>query len=293
MVQATVTHPDLKTRKFLSLIGLDSMSTESFVCSELVNQLQLPRRKLREPIICKGLSDHSETLRHTARFTLSYGSFSVDIEACIVPEICRSATFLPRSEVGALTAGRRPQLQPMHAAVDILLSAPVTWQVIISVDSVPPPHEDWVVVKTRLGSCGIPLAVVNSSRQDEPVSLIANKELEKAFARFYSLELIGIAEQANDERRAEEVEAETLLKEKAYFKDGAWVMPLLFKPEARELLNNVRIAERRLRSLERKLAADPELKIAYLAEIQALIDRGDAHLSYLQHWNESWRRIQS
>jgi hypothetical protein len=75
--------------------------------------------------------------------------------------------------------------------------------------------------------------------EDPPVSLIANKDLEKMFTRFYSLELIGIAEQANDEQRVEEVEAETLLKEKAYFKDGAWVMPLLFKPEARLLCNNV------------------------------------------------------
>jgi hypothetical protein len=41
------------------------------------------------------------------------------------------------------------------------------------------------------------------------------------FSRFYSLELIGIAEQANYERRAEEVEAETMLKGRAYFKDGA------------------------------------------------------------------------
>jgi hypothetical protein len=137
----------------------------------------------------------------------------------------------------------------------------------------PPPNDNWVIVQTGLGLCAIPL---QPKEEVSAVTFITNKDLEKMFSRFYSLELIGIAEQANDERRAKEVEAKTMLKEHAYFKDGAWVMPLLFKPEARPLRNNVRMAERRLISLERKLAQVPKLREDYHSEIRSLLELGTA-----------------
>jgi hypothetical protein len=249
------------------------MSTEHFITKVMVERLQLPRKKLNSPIFCRGLSDQAQTLTHCATLVLSRLDYTLTLDACIVNEICRSATYLLPEDLLLLRTGKQVLVQPVASPVDVILSAAATWQVMTEVSACPPPNANWLMIKTRLGSCAVPLEVSNEL---PPVTLIANKDLEKMFSRFYSLELIGIAEQANDERRAEEVEAETMLKEKAYFKDGAWVMPLLFKPEARPLRNNVRMAERRLISLERKLAMDPKLRDDYHAEIRSLIELGTA-----------------
>jgi hypothetical protein len=261
------------------------MSTEHFVAKSLVEQLQLPRKKLNSPIFCRGLSNNAQTLTHFATLTLSRLDFTLTLNACIVSEICRSATYLLPADLRLLRTGGKKPVQPVASPVDVILSAAATWQVMTDVTPCPPPNDNWVMVKTRLGSCAVPL---QPKEEASAVTIIANKDLEKMFSRFYSLELIGIAEQANDERRAEEVEAETMLKERAYFKDGAWVMPLLFKPEARPLRNNVRMAERRLISLERKLAQDPKLREDYHQEIRSLLELGTARPLREDEMNEEF-----
>jgi hypothetical protein len=175
------------------------MSTEHFVAKSLVEQLQLPRKKLNSPIFCRGLSNNAQTLTHFATLTLSRLDFTLTLNACIVSEICRSATYLLPADLRLLRTGGKKPVQPVASPVDVILSAAATWQVMTDVTPCPPPNDNWVMVKTRLGSCAVPL---QPKEEASAVTIIANKDLEKMFSRFYSLELIGIAEQANDERRA-------------------------------------------------------------------------------------------
>jgi hypothetical protein len=84
---------------------------------------------------------------------------------------------------------------------------------------------------------------------------------------YFSLELIGnryfIRAHEDDERRAEENEAQRQLREKAYVENGVWVTPILFKPDAKKLSNNYSMALKRFHNMERKLEMDPQLEKDY------------------------------
>ena len=242
------------------------MASECFIRLSTAKKLHLPLKKLNNPVACSGLGDNVTVIAHEASVLVGDGPDALLVHALVTPKIC--------DNVGFTSVNKESKTTTTSVQLDVLLSAAHTWSIVKSVHAFP--KDDgcgYYVIHTTLGKCA---TQSESSTPAQPVVLMANKDLERAFARFYSLELIGISSGPDDERRAEEVEAEQLLDAKAYFEDGTYVMPLLFKPEARMLRNNCHIAAKRLFNLERTLAKDPNLKELYTKEIQALFDRGDA-----------------
>jgi len=250
------------------------MSSENFIKRSIVKRLGLSVKSENKEIVCHGLQDKPTILSKFAQLTLGECPNQISVEAYIVDHICSDVSFLPARTVAALAHGRPVPLVPEVGDVDVLLNASTSWKIVNSVRRLYINNNFLcILINTLLGPC-----VINGFEKatNAPVVLLANKDLERALARFYSLEMVGIKESPDDERSAEEVAAEQLLLANAYFENGAWVMPLLFKPEARALRNNYKIAEKRLRSLERKLSMDPPLKKLYRAELKALFERGDA-----------------
>ena len=250
-------------------VGLDTMSTECFVRADLVRRLRLTCDQVPGGFVCRGLGHKASVLRQSVRFVLGTNRL-LDVEALVINTICESVPYM------ALPENKR-LVEQSHKIVnlDVLLNAAATWRVVRQLRR---RDRDSALILTDFGPC-----LVGRSRGDAaaaapvlPVVLLTNRDLDRACARFFSLELIGIRAHEDDEKRAEENEAQRQLAEKAYVEDGVWVTPILFKPDAKVLRNNYSMALKRFNNMEKKLSLDPQLEKDYQKEIMDLFERGDA-----------------
>jgi hypothetical protein len=269
LLRTTLSRDASNKKTIVVYAGLDSMSSDAFVSMKIVRALKLPLFTIKGSYTCKGLSNQATRIKHFTELRVGQGEHALEIDALVVDVIGQGLTYVPPTCLQSPDSEERSEKVDM----DLLLSVVQTWMLVERVQRQQRGGLNRAIVHTKLGPCGAGEFVIT---QPEGVVLMSNKDLERAFDRFHSLESIGISCSPDDERRAEEVEAERLIREAAFLKNKEWTMPILFKPEARPLRNNVKMAERRLISLERKLERDPELKKMYLFEIKDLFDRGDA-----------------
>jgi hypothetical protein len=254
------------------------MSTECFVRADVIQQLRIKCDVVPGGFVCRGLGHKATVIKHSAKFVLG-GDRLIDVEAYVLPTICESVPYMC---VGGKENKRSPVPPLKSVNLDVLLSAAVTWKVVKRLRR-EEKKEGGVrtFIDTEFGPCavgrveGASLAV-SSAPPLFPVALLSNKDLDRACSRYFGLELIGIRAHEDDERRAEENEAQRQLREKAYVENGVWVTPILFKPDAKKLRNNYAMALKRFMNMERKLSLDPQLEKDYDVEIKALFERGDA-----------------
>jgi hypothetical protein len=254
------------------------MSTECFVRADIIQQLRIKCDVVPGGFVCRGLGHKATVIKHSAKFVLG-GDRLIDVEAYVLPTICESVPYMC---VGRKENKRSPVPPLKSVNLDVLLSAAVTWKVVKRLRR-EEKKEGGVrtFIDTEFGPCavgrveGASLAV-SSAPPLFPVALLSNKDLDRACSRYFGLELIGIRAHEDDERRAEENEAQRQLREKAYVENGVWVTPILFKPDAKKLRNNYAMALKRFMNMERKLSLDPQLEKDYDVEIKALFERGDA-----------------
>jgi len=253
-----------------AVIGLDTMCTDCFVSKKLVTKLKLPVRTLGSDFICKGLDGQTLKTWCTVHLVLTKGYHHIAVDVFVVATIGQNLQFLPQPVFWRALRHNSLAHRLKSVEMDVLISASHTWNLVRSVTTVEFEGKKRALIETALGRCCTGEFMATPG---QPVVLLANCELERAFTRFHSLKTVGISCGPDDDRKAEEVEAERQLRAKAHL-----VMPLLFKPEAKCLRNNVAVATRRLQSMERKLFRDPKLKELYNTELKALFDRGDARL---------------
>jgi hypothetical protein len=275
----TIARAKTSSKSLPVFVGLDTMSTECFVRAEVVQQLRIKCDIIPGGFVCRGLGHKASVIKHSAKFTLGDDRYTL-IEAYVLPTICESVPYMC---VGGETSSNKRSSKPPVKLVnlDVLLSADMTWRVIKCLRREEKEGEVSTVIETKYGPCAVGRVegtslTVTTTPHFAPVALLSNKDLDRACNRYFSLELIGIRAHEDDERRAEENEAQRQLREKAYVKDGVWVTPILFKPDAKKLRNNYTMALKRFHSMERKLKMDPQLEKDYDVEIKALFERGDA-----------------
>ena len=269
LLKTKLARDERRSKTIIAFVGLDTMSTDTFVSSKIVNALKLPLYLIKGGATCKGLGTQATKIRHFTELIVGEGKHALHVEALVVPSIGQNLTYVPPE----WSEGDDQHAQQVD--MDLLLNVVHTWQIITRVEMRKHNDQTRAVIRTKLGDCG---AGEFSIAEPDGLIFMSNRDLERAFERFHSLESVGISCGPDDERKAEEVEAERIIQLKAKLKDKVWTVPILFKPEARVLRNNYKMAERRLIALERRLALQPELRPEYYAEIKALFDRGDARI---------------
>jgi hypothetical protein len=172
-----------------------------------------------------------------------------------------------------------PTLKLVESNLDVIAKCATTWKIVRRLKrSAEGKVRTWL--ETDFGPCALgraeSAATASMTPLPLPVTLLSNRDLDRVCNRYFSLELIGIRAHEDDEKRAEENEAQRQLAEKAYVENGVWVTPILFKPDAKKLRNNYSLALKRFLNMEKKLSLDPQLEKDYEKEIRDLFERGDA-----------------
>jgi hypothetical protein len=254
-------------------VGLDTMSTECFVRAEIVEKLRIKCDPVPGGFVCRGLGEKAAHIRHSAKLTLGVDPL-IDVEAYVLPSICASVPFLDANKNKGVEG---PIIRLVN--LDVLLNAATTWKIVRRLKrSAEGKVRTWL--ETDFGPCALgraeSAATASMTPLPLPVTLLSNRDLDRVCNRYFSLELIGIRAHEDDEKRAEENEAQRQLAEKAYVENGVWVTPILFKPDAKKLRNNYSLALKRFLNMEKKLSLDPQLEKDYEKEIRDLFERGDA-----------------
>ena len=111
--------------------------------------------------------------------------------------------------------------------------------------------------------------------QADKGSQLSNDELNKALEKFWNWEYVGIKESPDDELPAAQVAVDKAMQQ-AYFADGYYHVPLLFREKHPPLWNNLYVAKKRFESTENKYRKKPEVAKALKDAIQTWIDKGFA-----------------
>ena len=166
-----------------------------------------------------------------------------------------------------------------HAAIEevTLLIGQDCPEALIPLTMVPGARGEPYAIRTHLGwTINGP---VSRRRKSPPTCHFVRSEslgqLNEKVDRFWCLESGGIFEQ---EKGASLSDRKVLAKwkEEAVYEDGHYTLPIPFRREQPYLLDNQKMAERRLTSLARKLQRDPVLHAQYTAGMKDLEDKGYA-----------------
>ncbi|XP_062699455.1 uncharacterized protein LOC134284515 [Aedes albopictus] len=135
-----------------------------------------------------------------------------------------------------------------------------------------------VVVKTRLGWCafgkesdGVQLSVHLNHHFEESMT---NQSLHEAMRNYFAVEesAVTVKPEADDDKRAVQILEQTTVKKGTRYETG-----LLWRADSPSLPDSLPMAINRLKSLERRLARNPELAKNVGQQIGNYIDKGYAH----------------
>ena len=260
-----------KDNKFLEArVLLDTCATANLITSDFANRLKLPISPCSVSIgavnelntFAKGSVEICIQSLHT--------NFKKSLTCLIIPKISdfEPNEIFPRDKVDI--PSKLPLADPdFHKPrpVDILISAGATLS-LIQPGQRNLSQSDLILQKTRLG-----WVIVGGDERLSSVSCHLT-ELNKQIERFWNIEEIGLNS---------DVTSEESLCEKHYVKttnrqpNGRYLVRLPFRHENIELGESRSQALRRFYSLQKKLEANPELKLEYHKVMQEYIDLG--HMS--------------
>jgi len=250
---------------------LDTGSTDNFITEETAKKLNL--KLSAASVSLGGVGGKRTQLTQCTEFRLGLPGKTIEVPALVIQKICGEIEHLSPEKKGGEKGAR------MHRArVDVLLGVNLTLKAFRGgkeVSGTPGMH----VLETIFGECFAgEIEGAESEGEKSSGALISNRDLDAALSKFFALETIGITRHLNDEKQAEELEAEQKLKELVRYENKRYVMPLLFKSSSAPLKNNLSIAWARLTNRERRLLKDPDARAAYNSTMKAYFDNGHARV---------------
>lgn len=262
---------------------LDSGSMRNFVTTQVVQILNPPL--INEQISVEGISSTATQVNKSCTFELQSqfnDTIGYNISCLVLPRI---TGVQPPSLINTTNWNVPPNLnladptfmKPGH--VDLLIGAELFWQILLSGrielgDGLPILQETkigWVVAgsSTKRPACVSMLATTDNGTMCDPDNY---HHLDKLVERFWLLE--NIPDQplklTSEEEKCELHFVNTTRRDS----DGRYIVRLPFKHELSTLGSSYQIAMKRFKTIERKLARDPNMYNQYAAFIDEYIKLG-------------------
>ncbi|XP_031350460.1 uncharacterized protein LOC116176128 [Photinus pyralis] len=260
---------------------LDTGSQTSYITTCLVNRLKLPKQANAIPISGLGniAMNSSSTVTSEIR-PIDSMSPTFEFEFFLLDKICGN---LPNQSLNSdicLPRGIRlaDSLWYQSRPVQLLLGADVyPFITRTSVDSAPRTRDYPFLLGTVFGQVILgPVKLGHPQQVVQSLLSVSEPPLEQIVEQFWDIEEIHSKPLVN----AEEEFAESFFR-KSLFRDvsGRFGVALPFKVANPTFDGSMGIADRRLRSLENRLASQPQLKALYLDFMREYLDAG--HMTLL------------
>ena len=253
---------------------LDSASSDWFVTEDLVRRLGLKQFPVEAEIGTVG----DGSARATTAVKLRVEKLDNEVEAFVLPRICGTLSTIALEAYDRQTNTLDLTQEPVPCQIDVLIGVAQFFDAIKEarpIEGTP----GMCFVETVFGPCLTGETDLVSHECPQTLLTLSNEDLHRYLGRFFSTESIGIISREDDEDSTEEALARKMLFENLKFDETRkrYQAPILFKPNARPLKNNVNTARACLLSLEKRLRK-MGLKPMYIDSMNALFERGDAEL---------------
>ena len=251
---------------------LDSASSDWFITEDLVRRLGLQQFPIEAEVGTVG----DGSTKATTAVNLRVDGLSNEVRALVLPRICGNLATMPVSAFDEATGTLDLSQDPVARKIDLLIGVAQTFDAIRTarpIEGAP----GMFYVDTVFGPCLT--GETDLQEEEKGHSLLSNAALHDYLGRFFRIESLGITSCPNDENLTEEVLAQKMFDEGLVFNEQRkrYQAPLLFKPNARPLKNNVNAARACLFSLEKKLKKTG-LRKTYNDAMAVYMERGDAEL---------------
>ena len=135
-----------------------------------------------------------------------------------------------------------------------------------------------VAIQTQLGWCVMgPMPQKSRSQQDAFVNFItADEKLNQQVERFWQTESFGITSKFKKPTSIEDLKAQERLETDTRFVDGHYEVPMLWKNQDVCMPDSKGLAEKRFKSLCKRLSFNETLKDKYISVVNSYITKGHA-----------------
>ncbi|XP_077275276.1 uncharacterized protein LOC143904452 [Temnothorax americanus] len=241
---------------------LDNGSQSNFVTEKLCNILNLAKREVSIPV--SGFNQSLTHIKHSVTTTLQSrdGRFAAELSFLVVPRITET---LPAQTINryVLNLPRNVTLADPEfctpSEVDALIGAELFYQ-LLCVGQIKLSNSALILQKTRLGWI---ISGAIHSRESASNRIACNlvvDSLDAQVSKFWELEEVSsVKHLSKDEEACEKHFSQTYSRDES----GRYTVRLPFNHRKRELGDSYQIAKKRLYSLERRLAQDPQLREEY------------------------------
>lgn len=250
---------------------LDSGSMIHLCASELAEKLHLPKENVNLSVGC--LSGISTTVksRVSAVILNREKTFSRKLDFFVIPKITH---LMPSRQVDIsnIVIPERVKLADPEfhkpGKIQLLLGSEIFFELIRS-GQIYVPNTNLVLQNSAFGY------LISGSIEDisgeKPVHCgLISEKVDKQLEKFFDLESIGIRDDPNcyDEDKALELFNKTVC-----FKDSRYIVSLPWKKNREQLENNFDVAEKRIRSLSRRMQHDKTLYFKYREILNEYLDQ--------------------
>lgn len=252
---------------------LDSGSQSSFITDQLCNHLQL--KKVKFKIAVKGISESQMNIKYATKIHLQsrHNNFKTILNCLVVPTITgnipsisfeRSKIKLPQNITLA-----DPTFNEA-GKIDMLLGANIFWQ-LLCIGQIRLGKNQPIIQKTHLG--WVVSGAFNSNLENQKTTTVCHCEshenIDELISKFWDLE------ECKPTRfySAEEQTCEThFMQTHTRDTNGRFIVRIPLKETASNLGDSKQIAIKRFHLLEKRLAKDNNLKLAYSGFIKEYED---------------------
>ncbi|XP_055633758.1 uncharacterized protein LOC129774085 [Toxorhynchites rutilus septentrionalis] len=285
---------------------LDSGSQIEAISERASSLLKVPCTQ--ERMLVHGINGTIQTNKQIKiTLTADQGKFNLDMELIVIPHaLCEQLSETIDSSQLATPKGIRLADPNFHVKgpVDILLGARVFYQVLVSrqirtahgptyIESKlgwlaagslhlngtygAPVSVSTLSLCTDVSKGNAPLATLKNVRKEVKGTKCSNEELNRLFYKFYKGDEIASEQETNTILTDNEVEQH--FKTTHFINaDGKYVVRIPLKEEINVLGSSREQADRRLLSLERRFAQNPQLKVEYELFMKEYLDLGHMDL---------------
>ena len=249
----------------LCRVFLDSGSTASFVSQSCVTRLGLKQKKSSVEVV--GLASTSVGTAH-GLVSLTFHpyfdkSVTMSVEALVIPKVTQNLpekVFRPSDHPHLRNIKLADPAWYHPAPVDILLGSDIFWNVVGSNRISGPPGTP-IGVDSKLGWLVTGNLPQPSEHRKVEVHFSTNNSLDQQLERFWKIETLPDQKLMNpSEISCEEHFAATQVRES----NGSFTVSLPFKSDKIDIGHSYDIAVRRLKGVERRLAANKEHRDEYI-----------------------------
>ena len=286
IVDVTVASGDNFTARAVAVI--DSGSTCSFVAESTLQrlQMQIPKGQHWQIGVVGGGTVNNSFGEVQLGLEIPYTSRQVVRKFRVLKNITGT---LNRLTLTGAVGSKTWQYHSKATKIDLLIGIDSLFEIFLTARAMPLKRiyeVRTVFGKTYAGSIADKhrhientlVALKASAKRDDdgmPIAQQSDDELCQALRKFWDWEHIGIKETPDDEKPAAFLAVEEAMQQ-AYFQEGHYHVPLLFRENHAPLWNNVYVAMKRFESTERKYMKKPEVAKALKAAINTWIEKGFA-----------------